>query len=262
MAFLKHNGRTICYRLFGDTTKPLMLMAHPLGMNQSVWDDMIPALLERFRVLTWDLPGHGASAAWPEESDEISPENLAGEALALAAVAGAETFHFVGTSIGGAIGQQLVSQHADKLLSATLTNTGAVIGTPEAWNTRSANVLELGLSAMSVDIVPRWFGPAACEEQPALIEGWRVIMGRGDDRSYALLCEMLGRVDFREKLGGQRVPLQLIGGSEDVATPPESLKALADCSGTSDPLILEHVGHVPSVECPDRFSQILMDHLG
>lgn len=143
---------------------------------------------------------------------------------------------------------------------ATLTNTGAVIGTPEAWNTRSANVMDLGLSAMAVDIVPRWFGPTACRQQPALIEGWCVIMGRGDDRSYALLCEMLGGVDFREKLGENRVPLQLIDGADDVATPPETLKALSQWSGAPDPVILELVGHVPSVECPSLLSDLLLKH--
>ncbi len=262
MAFLKHNGRTISYRLLGDATKPLMVLAHPLGMTQGVWDDMVPALLNEFRILSWDLPGHGASARWPDESYEITPEDLAREAIALAAVAGAERFHFVGTSIGGAIGQQLVSEHSDRLLSATLTNTGAVIGTPDAWNTRSANVLELGLSAMAVDIVPRWFGSVARDQQSALVEGWRVIMGRGDDRSYALLCEMLGRVDFREKLSEHSVPLRLMGGSDDIATPPETLKALAQCSGAPDPVILEQIGHVPSVECPEKFSQMLLSNLG
>lgn len=261
MAFLKHDGRTVCYRLLGDSNKPLLMLAHPLGMTQGVWDDMLPVLLEKFRVLAWDLPGHGASAAWPEESDEITPENLAQEAIALAQLAESDKFHFVGTSIGGAIGQQLVSKHSERLLSATLTNTGAVIGTPDAWNTRSANVLELGLSAMAVDIVPRWFGPDTCEKQPALVEGWGVIMGRGDDRSYALLCEMLGRVDFRDQLGQHRVPLRLLGGSDDVATPPDTLRALADVSGAAEPVILEQIGHVPSVECPDVFSQILLDAL-
>ncbi|WP_288367760.1 alpha/beta fold hydrolase [uncultured Marinobacter sp.] len=261
MAFLKHDGRTVCYRLLGDSNKPLLMLAHPLGMTQGVWDDMLPALLEKFRVLAWDLPGHGASAAWPEESDEITPENLAQEAIALAKVAESDKFHFVGTSIGGAIGQQLLSKHSERLLSATLTNTGAVIGTPDAWNTRSANVLKRGLSAMAVDIVPRWFGPAASEQQPALVEGWRVIMGRGNDRSYALLCKMLGRVDFRDQLRESSVPLQLIGGSDDLATPPDTLRALADVSGAAEPVILEQVGHVPSVECPDKLIQILINNL-
>ena len=261
MAFLKHNGRTVCYRLLGEPSKPLLMLAHPLGMTQGVWDNLLPALLDKFRVLTWDLPGHGASAAWPEESDEITPEQLAQEAIALAQVAETDKFHFVGTSIGGAIGQQLVSKHAERLLSATLTNTGAVIGTADAWNTRSANVMERGLPAMAVDIVPRWFGPTTCEQQPALVEGWRVIMGRGDNRSYALLCEMLGRLDFRDQLAGRNVTLFLIGGSDDVATPPETLQALAQCSGGAEPLILDHVGHVPSVECPDTLSQVLFENL-
>lgn len=261
MSFAKINQRTVAYRLLGDTDKPLLVLAHPLGMTQAVWDDMLPALLGKFRVLTWDLPGHGASSAWPADAGDITPENLAQEALALARVAGTTRFHFAGTSIGGAIGQQLVAKHSDSLLSATLTNTGAVIGTPEAWNLRAANVRERGLTAMAGDIVPRWFGPIACQEQPALLDGWKVIMGRGDDNSYALLCEMLGRADFRESLQNRGVPLLLIGGSDDLATPPDSLRALAQACGTGDPVILEGVGHVPSVECPARLTELLLKHL-
>lgn len=164
------------------------------------------------------------------------------------------------TSIGGATGQQLLSEHSDRLISATLTNTGAVLGTPEAWKARSVSVLELGLSTMSVDIVPRRFGPTACKQQPALIEGWRVTMGRGDDGSYGLLCEMLAQVDFREMLGENRVPLQLIGGSDDVATPPETLKALSQWNAALDPVILEPVEHLPSVECPSLLSDLLLKH--
>ena len=90
MSFLEHQGRTLCYRLLGDPAKPLMLLAHPLGMNQTVWDEMLPALLGHFRTLTWDLPGHGSSSAWPEQA--VTAADLAAEALTLAAVAGAERF--------------------------------------------------------------------------------------------------------------------------------------------------------------------------
>ncbi|MBO6810328.1 MULTISPECIES: alpha/beta fold hydrolase [Marinobacter] len=261
MSFLNHNGRTICYRLLGDSEKPLMVLAHPLGMTQGVWDDMLPALLGKFRVLTWDLPGHGASSAWPEDAGEITPDDLAREALTLAQAVGAQAFHFTGTSIGGVIGQQLLAEHSDRLISATLTNTGAIIGTAEAWNLRAANVRAKGLAAMAGEIVPRWFGRAACKEQPALLEGWKVIMGRGDDNSYAQLCEMLGKADFRDKLHGRDVPLLLIGGAEDLATPPESLKALAQFSSSPDPVILEDIGHVPSVESPHAFADLLLKHL-
>ncbi|WP_323754199.1 alpha/beta fold hydrolase [Marinobacter sp.] len=262
MAFLNNNGRTICYRLLGDSQKPLLMLAHPLGMTQGVWDDMLPMLLPKFRVLTWDLPGHGASAAWPETAGEITPDDLAQEALALAKEAGVSRFHFAGTSIGGVIGQQLIAAHSEQLETATLTNTGAIIGTEEAWSLRAANVREKGLVAMAGEIVPRWFGPNACQDQPALLDGWKVIMGRGDANSYALLCEMLGKADFREKLKDRNMPILLVGGSEDAATPPESLKALAQFSDSPDPLILDGIGHVPSVECPALMADLLFKHLG
>ncbi len=166
MAFHTINGRSVAYRLLGSEVNPLIVLAHPLGMSQAVWDDVIPALLPRYRVLTWDLPGHGASQA--VSGTQITPADLAEEVLALVALAGVQRFHFAGTSIGGVVGQQLIAAHPDQLLSATLTNTGAVIGNPDLWNTRAGRVRQEGLEAMAEEIVPRWFAPATFEASPAL----------------------------------------------------------------------------------------------
>ncbi|MFI0473223.1 alpha/beta fold hydrolase [Halomonas sp. HMF6819] len=256
MAYLEFNGRSVAYRLLGAQTNPLVVLAHPLGMSQAVWDDVIPALLPRYRVLTWDLPGHGASQA--VSGERVTPADLADEALALTDIAGAARFHFVGTSIGGVIGQRLIEAHGDRLLSATLTNTGAVIGNPELWNTRAARVRDEGLAAMSQEIVPRWFGPQAFEASPALKAGWCVQMGRGDDESYAQLCEMLGRDTFTGKLSSKGVKVQLLGGSDDLATPPATLEVLSEELGGAPLEVFDGVGHVPSVEAPARFAETLL----
>ncbi|MBP5979603.1 MAG: alpha/beta fold hydrolase [Halomonas sp.] len=259
MAFHTINGRSVAYRLLGAAANPLIVLAHPLGMSQAVWDDVIPVLLPRYRVLTWDLPGHGASQAVTGE--QLTPADLAAEALALADLAGAQRFHFAGTSVGGVVGQQLIAGHGDRLLSATLTNTGAVIGTPDLWNTRAGRVRQEGLAAMSSEIVPRWFAAAAFETSPALKAGWCIQMGRGDDESYAQLCEMLGRETFAGKLSNKRVTVQLLGGSEDLATPPATLEVLsAELDGA--PLeIFDGVGHVPSVEAPQLIAKMLLGML-
>ena len=256
MAFHTTNGRSVAYRLLGSDVNPLIVLAHPLGMSQAVWDDVIPALLPRYRVLTWDLPGHGASQA--VSGTQITPADLAEEVLALVALAGVQRFHFAGTSIGGVVGQQLIAAHPDQLLSATLTNTGAVIGNPDLWNTRAGRVRQEGLEAMAEEIVPRWFAPATFEASPALKAGWCVQMGRGDDESYAQLCEMLGRDTFTGKLSGKRAKVQLFGGSEDVATPPAVLDVLSAELGGVPLEVFDGVGHVPSVEAPALFAQKLL----
>lgn len=256
MQFLTIKGRSVAYRLLGAEANPLVMLAHPLGMTQAVWDEILPMLLPRYRVLSWDLPGHGASEAWGEQP--IAPADLADEALALADHAGAERFHFVGTSIGGVVGQQLISEHAGRLLSATLTNTGAVIGNAELWNTRAGRIREEGLVAMSEEIVPRWFASACFEAEPALKAGWCTQMGRGDADSYAKLCEMLGSHAFTGKLSGKGVKVQLLGGSEDLATPPATLEALASELDNAPLETLKEVGHVPSVEVPGLFAERLL----
>ncbi|WP_445158650.1 alpha/beta fold hydrolase [Halomonas sp. E14] len=259
MAFLMNQGRSVAYRLLGSEANPLVLLAHPLGMSQAVWDELLPALLPRYRVLTWDLPGHGASQAWG--AAPITPADLAAEALALVEHAGASRFHFAGTSIGGVVGQQLISEHAERLLSVTLTNTGAVIGNAELWRTRAERIRQEGLAAMAEEIVPRWFAPACFEAEPALKAGWCTQMGRGEDDSYARLCEMLGSHAFTGKLAGKPVRVQLLGGSEDLATPPATLAALAAELGGASLEILEGTGHVPSVEAPGLFADKLLAFL-
>ncbi|WGY48462.1 alpha/beta fold hydrolase [Vibrio sp. ABG19] len=263
MQFLTRQGRTLGFRLLGAREKPLLVLAHPLGMNQSVWDELLPFLLPEFCVLSWDLPGHGASSPWSNGETTLNAENLAQDLLALTEHAGAEQFHFIGTSIGGVIGQQLLTRHSESLLSATLTNTGAVIGTPDGWATRAGAVRTHSLSTMAEDIVARWFGSEACRHQPALLSGWQHCLNQVDDESYAVLCEMLGAADYRQQL--QRlppsVPLLLIAGSDDVATPPQSLQQLAQSSNAAAPKVLQHIGHVPSVEAPELLSELVLHHI-
>lgn len=260
MTFTQYQGRTIAWRLLGPEAAPLVVLAHPLGMSQSVWDEVLPTLLSRYRVLTWDLPGHGGSAA---ASGALTIEALADELLTLVAQGGAERFHFVGTSIGGALGQHLLVHHGERLAAVVLTNTGAVIGTPDNWHARAKRVRDEGLAAMAGELAPRWFS-AATRDNAALVEGWRAQLARTDDESYARLCEMLAGFDMRGALteSAERDGLYLLGGSDDLSTPPETLEALAEVLKAPPLEILAGVGHVPSVEQPQAVAQRLMTWLG
>jgi len=257
MAFFSYRGRAISYRLLGDADRPLLVLAHPLGMTQGVWDDLIPGLLDDFRLLTWDLAGHGASQACDAGQSAVAPADLANEIIALSDLAHTERFHFVGTSIGGAVGQQLLVEHPSRLRSLTLTNTGALIGSPEAWQERARRVRHEGLAAMAAEIVARWFSPAALEHNPALSAGWQVQLGRSDNHSYALFCEMLGKTDFRGRLPKRPAHVTLVGGSADPAIPPATLNALAGELGGLPVKILDGAGHVPSIEQPGVFLNLI-----
>ncbi|MES1936732.1 bifunctional 3-oxoadipate enol-lactonase/4-carboxymuconolactone decarboxylase PcaDC [Salinisphaera hydrothermalis] len=259
MPFVDIENRAVAYRDIGPKSAPAVLLAHPLGMTQAVWDEVIGTLVGDFRLITWDLPGHGASAA---AAGPLSADDLATEAVALLDARGVARAHFVGTSIGGVVGQALLVTSPDRIERVALTNTGAVIGQPDLWHQRAARVRNEGLIAMAPELVDRWFGPAFKTGYPAAVSGWQTQLGRCDDESYAWLCELLAEADFTGRLTGVDRRVHLLTGAEDGATPPATLDALAGELPNSERTVLEAVGHVPSIEAPEPFADWLADRLG
>lgn len=255
MPFFLHHQRAVAYRDTGPKTGPAVLLAHPLGLSQGVWDEVTARLDDRFRLISWDLPGHGASAP---AAGPITAEDMAGEALALLDTLGVATAHVVGTSIGGVVGQALLAVAPERIEAAVLTNTGASIGTPDAWAERAARVRHEGLAAMAEELSGRWFAPAFVAEQPATLTGWQTQLARTDDESYARCCELLAAADFRGRLAGYTGAVTLVAGSEDASTPPPSLDALADEFSQATGIVLDGVGHVSSVEAPARLAELMI----
>ncbi|GAA6184927.1 alpha/beta fold hydrolase [Aliiglaciecola sp. NS0011-25] len=254
---MKNIDTSTHFETLGSAAKPPMVLAHPLGMNLDAWDQVAQAMANDFYVLRWDLPGHGKSQPIAKDAAPLGELDLVTQLLNLCDALDISQFHYVGTSIGGTIGQQLAIFHPTRLLSLTLTNTGAKIGTPEAWLERKKTVLEVGLQQMSADIVARWFSPTSTQRDPNLAKHWQQSLAATDDFSYAALCEWLGKRDQASKLHSLNIPQNFIAGKDDVATPPDLVRALAKIMGVSDIIELENVGHVPSVEAPDKIRNIL-----
>jgi pimeloyl-ACP methyl ester carboxylesterase len=87
---------------------PPLVLLHALGSSRSAWDPVIPALAERFEVITVDLPGFGGSAPLPPEA-EPSPARLAESVAELLHELGIDRPDVVGNSLGGWIALELAA---------------------------------------------------------------------------------------------------------------------------------------------------------
>lgn len=94
------DGNAIAYTDHGGTG-PDLLLAHATGFNQCVWTPMLPGLTERFRVVSFDERGHGASE--PAPNGHYAWEGFATDALAVVDAAGLDNPYGVGHSCGGAL---------------------------------------------------------------------------------------------------------------------------------------------------------------
>ena len=115
MPFVQRDGARLWWRSDGDPSRPTLLVANSLGTDTTLWDPVLPRLVERFRVLRFDMRGHGASEATP---GDYTIEMLARDALAVVDAAGVRQFDFAGISIGGMLGQWLGANAPEGIGSA------------------------------------------------------------------------------------------------------------------------------------------------
>jgi 3-oxoadipate enol-lactonase/4-carboxymuconolactone decarboxylase len=244
----------------GPQGAPLLLLGPSLGTSaRTLWGTAARLLAGRFRVVAWDLPGHGGAPA----AASITIADLATGVLALVdQLSPGAAFHYAGDSVGGCVGLQLLLDAPQRVSAATLLCTGAAIGTPADWHTRADTVRTSGTEAMVAATPQRWFAPGFPEREPDVCAALLAALRDTDDHSYAAVCAALAEFDVTTRLAEITTPVLCVAGADDVPTPPESLQRIA--SGVKDGrvMVLDGVGHLAPAEAPGRVADLIGGHLG
>src|SRR5215472_15268467 len=111
-------------RLDEEAHRPVLVLGNSLGTSRRVWDRQVPALREHFRLLRYELPGHGGSSAGP---GPYSLGELGEGVLALLDSHGVERAAYCGISIGGMIGMWLAANHPHRIGALGLVCTSAFL---------------------------------------------------------------------------------------------------------------------------------------
>ena len=57
------NGATLSYQWDGTETKPVLVLSNSLTTDMRMWEPLLPAFTEHFRVLRYNNRGHGGSSS-------------------------------------------------------------------------------------------------------------------------------------------------------------------------------------------------------
>lgn len=236
---------------------PVLVLGPSLGSDGAVlWETTIPLLRDRFRIVSWDLPGHGASRPTTE------PFSLADLADAVARHlddAGVARVFYAGVSIGGAVALELGLRHADRIAAAAIICSAARIGSAEAWHERAALVRSQSTSALIVPSAERWFAPGMVEAHPDIVGRLLHALQDADDESYALACEALAAFDVRDRLGEIAVPILGIWGDVDPSTPKEQLEEIAAGVQHGRAIGIERCAHLATADQPEAVAAALRE---
>lgn len=238
------------YRIDGPAGGPVVVFANSLGTDLHLWDDVI-ARLPGIRALRFDKPGHGLS----DHAADVTVEGLAEDAAALIGAVASGPVVFVGLSIGGMIGQALAARRPELLSGLVLSNTAPRMGTAEAWAGRIAAIRAGGIEAIADGVMERWF--AAPFRAGADLAIWRNMLVRTPAQGYIAACEALARADLTGSTSLLALPVQVIAGEEDQASPPALVAAMAAAIRGAALDILPGTGHLPPVEAPEAMAGLL-----
>jgi pimeloyl-ACP methyl ester carboxylesterase len=261
-------GATVAYTDTGAppgvTDAPAVVFGHGLLFGGWMFRAQVAALKDSYRCVAVDWRGQGES---PATRDGYDMDSLTADAVGLITRLDIGPVHWVGHSMGGFIGQRLAARHGELLRSLTLLDTSADAEDPA--KVREQELLALfqllfGMRPILGQVKPLLFGsgfladPASAE----LIGEWR---GRLSKTRRAGLRRALhgaaGRAAVTDEIGRVMLPVLVVVGADDKATPPEHARRIASSIGGARLAIVPDCGHSSTLERPDAISALLTEFL-
>jgi len=257
--FIETNGIRTRYRI--DGAGPELVLVHGVGAQLESWDGVVERLRGRFRCISYDLRGHGATDKPP---GPYSIEDFAADAAGLIDALGVARCHLAGFSLGGLIGQRFALDYPDRLDRLVLLS--AITGRTEEERARVAARLEIVESGAPGDhfekSLTRWFTEGFLRDHPDVIAAARTQNQRNDPQAYAAAYRVLATAEMIDELPNIEAPTLVATGEGDLGSTPRMSRLMHDRIAGSELHILAGLRHSILAEAPDRVSALLGEFLG
>jgi len=240
------------WREDGNPEGAPVVFSNSLGTDLRLWDKVIPLLPQNLRLIRYDKRGHGLSSC-PEAPYSVG--DLTRDAEQFLDQLNVRDCVFVGLSIGGVIAQSLAARRPDLTKALVLSNSAARMGDSAMWQDRIATLRKGGLEALAEPIMQRWFSAGFRGRDE--LTAWRNMLTRTPQEGYLGCCHALADTDLTDQTAKLKLPALGIAGSEDGACAPATVKATVDLIPGSSFETLAGVGHLPCVEAPEHYADLL-----
>ena len=244
MPYIDRDGVRIYYE--DEGRGPALLLTHGYSATLRMWEPQVVALANRFRVIRWDMRGHGASDS-PEDPSAYTHAATVADMAAVLDVAGVDRAAIGGLSLGGYLSLEFHLAYPQRVRALVLCDTGPGYkkeDARESWNRYAESFArkydERGLEALGAGAELR---SARHRSAAGLAHAARGILVQRDARVI-------------ESLPAIRVPTLLVVGSEDKPF-ITGMRYMADKIAGSVHVVIDGAGHAPNVEKPAEFNAIL-----
>ena len=249
------------FDLTGPATAPVVVLIHGLGLTRQTWADQVPVLADQFRVLTYDLCGHGQSAL-PGHTPSLSV--LSGQLRCLMDHLHIARAALIGFSLGGMINRRFAMDHPDRVSALVILNSPHE-RSPEAQRLVEDRAAQSGAGpAATIEAtLDRWFTPGFCVSHPEAVARIRASVLANDPGNFARHRHVLahGVKELIRPVPPITLPTLVMTCENDSGSTPDMSRTIAAEIPGAQVQIVPALQHLGLIEQPARFTAPILDFL-
>ncbi|MFK3659293.1 3-oxoadipate enol-lactonase [Scandinavium sp. NPDC088450] len=243
------------YQLDGPEDAPVLVLSNSMGTTLSLWEPQLKALTPHFRVLRYDMHGHGQT----RKRGKVTLAQLGEDVIALLDHLNIDKACFCGISVGGLIGLWLARFAPERFYGLVVANTAARIGDQASWLSRARAVRQEGMGVVAAGTADRWFTHSFRQHYPEVVEPLVHQLAQMDPEGYAEGCEALAGADLRTEVSAITAPVMIIAGEHDPVTTVADADFLHQQIAGSQRVTLS-ASHLSNVEAADAFTAAVLTY--
>jgi 3-oxoadipate enol-lactonase len=250
------NGIDINYELSGKEGAPWLVLSHSLACTVRMWDPQVEAFKDRFRILNYDMRGHGATSA---PQGPYTLDMLAEDVSGLLRFLKIQKAIFCGLSIGGMIGQTLALKSPGSFTKMVLADTTHT-QPPEAlkqWEDRIDIAKTKGMAALVDSTMERWF-TAPNRATPAA-KKIAALIAATPAAGYIGCGQAIMKLNTTARLKEIKLPVLAITGEQDGAAP--GTRYIGENVPGAKYVGIPNAAHIANVEQAEAFNRALREFL-
>lgn len=253
------NETSISYTDDGLQDSPAIFFIHGFPLNKSMWESQVTLLERHFRVVTYDLRGHGDSELG---SESLSIDLFSDDLIRLMDELEIKTGIVCGLSMGGYIALNAIQKYPDRFDALILCDTQCNADTADTMEKRMSDIDYIkknGVKEYAEKSVHNLFMPESLDNRSQELESVKKMI---KEIPVATLTRTLRALADREetcdKLSQINVPVLIMTGEKDNITPPAKGQFMQNNIKNSELKIIEQAGHLSNLENADQFNEYLM----
>ena len=252
------NNHIISYTDEGKYGAPVIIFIHGFPFNKSMWNLQVEALKDNYRVIAYDIQGHGNSDTGNED---FTIELFVKDLLSLMDALKIDKTVLCGLSLGGYIALNAIESYPGRFNALILSDTQCIADTPEAKEKRMKaieSIRKSGVEKYADESLKNLFAPESFTIRVEEIAAVREMIVKTSEQSLCnTLLALSERKETCSKLQEIKVPVLIMVGKEDKLTPPGAAQLIHEKIKDSFLKIIEHSGHLSNIENPEEFNNQL-----